>query len=533
MWEKSWRSQVWSHLDREWDIIIIGGGITGAGILREASRCGIKTLLVEAKDFASGTSSRSSKLVHGGFRYLKNFQFRVTMESVAERDNLLHEGKGLVHKLEVLFASQKGDKIPGWQMGIGLILYGLMAHRWQYSRSTVEALEKQYPLLNTSILQGGYPYFDAQTDDARLTLRVIREAVRSGGVAINYAEVIGLLRENSGKVCGVVLKDNSPDSHGATVEVKAKLVVNATGAWADELRDKINLPGRLRPLRGSHLVFSSERLPLISAVSLNHPRDGRPVFAFPWEGVTIAGTTDVDIDLPVCTDPVIGQEEAHYLLEFIQAAFPKQELTMKDVISTWSGIRPVINTGKTDPSKESREHAIWYENGLLTVTGGKLTTFRIMARDALRAARKVLPACPGTVMNLPVLDPLEMDTLVMLSEYDLTDDVVMRLAGRYGADSVEILPGVQPKAKEMIGVTPYLWAELDWAARSEGVVHLDDLLMRRVRLGILLPDGGRSMMAEIRTIVQAELYWNDMRWQNEEERYFNIWQNSYQINGDI
>jgi len=527
MWTQGWRDRTWSQLDSKWDLIVIGGGITGAGILREATRGGLKALLVEAEDFASGTSSRSSKLVHGGFRYLKNAQLKLTLESVGERERLLSQGKGLINRLGFLFTVLKTDPMPGWVFHLGLIIYDLMAGHWSHRSYDALDMRELCPPLTTPDLRGGYRYFDAQTDDARLVLRVIREAVRDGGTAINYAPAIELLRTDSSGVCGVVLRDAAPEGDGRTIEVQAPVVISATGAWADKLRTQIGQPARLRPLRGSHLLFPSQRLPITRAVSVMHPRDGRPVYAFPWEGVVLIGTTDVDQGPDLQVDPAISQVEAEYLLEFVQRVFPEQELSFEDVITTFSGIRAVVDTGKADPSKESREHVIWEENGLLTISGGKLTTFRVMARDALHAARQRLPDRKAFDRHLPVLDPVfeEAD----FSTYGLKPPEQLRLYGRYAADAPELLHGAQADELTPIEDSPYLWSELRWAARAEGVHHLDDLLLRRVRLGLLLPSGGLAQMARIRAIAQPELGWNDARWESELERYTSLRQRAYQL----
>jgi glycerol-3-phosphate dehydrogenase len=303
-------------------------------------------------------------------------------------------------------ANFKSDRLPSWLFGVGLTLYDLLAlkrgHRYYDSTGILELC----PQLNDREISGGYRYFDAETDDARLVLRVIREAVRDGGSALNYARVEGLIFSKLGKVCGVQIKDMDPDSMGRTAEAKSCVVINATGAWADQLRTltlqkNISQDGcpspRLRNLRGSHLIFPESKLPLNRAVCILHPKDGRPVFAFPWESVTIIGTTDVDHGQEVQTDPRISQTEAEYLLEAVTYTFPCLNLSLDDVQGTFSGIRAVVDTGKTDPSKESREHVLWNENGLITVTGGKLTTFRIMAHDTLRAARSYSLATPPLI----------------------------------------------------------------------------------------------------------------------------------------
>jgi glycerol-3-phosphate dehydrogenase len=525
-WTRGWRESAWSELDQEWDVVIIGGGITGAGILRQCAHAGLKAVLFEADDFASGTSSRSSKLVHGGMRYLKNAQVRVTLESVTEREYLLKQGRGLVNRLGFLYPCLEGDAMPGWVFGVGLTIYDLMARQWSHRSYDIEDMRELCPLLTTPALQRGFRFFDAQTDDARLVLRLIRESVSGGALALNYARVESLLKTNTGQVCGVVVCDTSGLLDRA-IEVHARVVINAAGAWADQLRAQVGCAPRLRPLRGSHLVFSCNRLPLTRAITFLHPKDGRPVFVLPWEGAVIFGTTDVDQGQDLVTDPSISGAEAEYLLDSLKFVFPTLELTFTDVTATFSGIRPVVNTGKSNPSEESREHVIWDENGLLTVSGGKLTTFRIMARDALKAVRRHLGHIPFDP-DVPVLDTLPVDAEQMLAEAHLPPAQCLRLLGRYGINSASALCSGKVDM-DIISTTPYLWAELRQAARAEAVVHLDDLLLRRVRLGILLPNGGQDQMPRIRSIVQAELGWDDERWQVEERSYQELWNRAYRL----
>jgi glycerol-3-phosphate dehydrogenase len=520
MWSRGWRDEVWSKVASEkWDVVVVGGGITGAGILAEAARIGLKALLVEAKDFASGTSSRSTKLVHGGLRYLREGQIRVTRESVVERERLMKEAQGLVEPLGFLFTTFDGDKMPGWMIGIGLAMYDTLAGKWAHQKQDKSALLNRVPPLDGSSVKGGYHYFDAQTDDARLVLRVMREAVLRGGTAMNYARAVDVLRTSDGKVRGVAVEDVS-GLRKRTVEVEARVVINATGAWADDLRVKVGAPKRLRPIRGSHLVIPAARLPLSQAISMFHPKDGRAVFAIPWEGVTIVGTTDVDHHEDMWGEPRISSKEIEYVLQSIQHAFPKQEVTAKDIRATWSGVRGVINTGASDPSKESREHALWQEDGLLTVTGGKLTTFRLMALETLRAAKKQLPEAKR-IKRDRILDAAGFDSLPADMDPVLRD----RLLGRHGTSAGAVL-GLQEKA-EKVADTWVLWSELRFAARDEAVVHLDDLLLRRARLGLLAKNGGMDEIGRIRAVAQPELGWDDARWAKEEAAYRKMWSEHY------
>jgi glycerol-3-phosphate dehydrogenase len=521
MWTQNWREVIWSKLDQEFDLIVIGGGITGAGILREAARAGLKAVLFEQGDFASGTSSRSSKLVHGGLRYLKNAQIKLTSESVHERDHLLKEGRGLVTPLPFVMANFRGDKIPGWVFGIGLTMYDILALKWNHAAYDPAGLRDLVPQFSAPDLDSGFRYFDAQTDDARLVLRVMQEAVKSGALALNYARVEGLLK-TKGRVSGVAIRDLALGST-KTTEVRARVVVSATGAWADEMRAQVGGPSRLRVLRGSHLFFPWSKLPLTRAVTFLHPKDGRPVFICPWEGVTLVGTTDVDHEAAPSTDLRISATEAEYLMDSVQRVFPALGLTLADTQSTLAGVRAVVDTGKADPSKESREFVLWNESGLLTVSGGKLTTFRLMAHTALRAVRAALPkhAIPRRTMR--VLDPLPPETLIC----NLPGDLRLRLLGRYGAEACNLVNAAHEGELAAIGSSPSLWAELRWAARTEGVVHLDDLLARRLRLNINLPGGGLNEMEKIRSIAQTELGWDDVRWEKEEATYHELWKKYY------
>ncbi len=524
MWKNDWRDEVWARLDGPWDLLIVGGGITGAGILREATRAGLKALLVEQRDFSWGTSSRSSKLVHGGLRYLKEGKVFLTLASVQERERLMDEGPGLIDPLGFLLATYKGDSPGRWTYGAGLSVYDLLALQWSHEYYSAEDFQMLAPHITADGLEGGFRYGDAQTDDARLVLRVILESVADGGAALNYARAEGLLRDpESGLVKGAIVRDVVGDR---TAEVRARAVINATGAWADRLRAAVGAPPRIRPLRGSHLIFAGWRLPVAQALSFLHPLDRRPVFIFPWEGITLVGTTDLDHDQPLDAEPQISPEEVAYLMAAVEAQFPALHLSLDDVVGTFAGVRPVIGTGKADPSKEARDHVVWEEAGLLTVTGGKLTTFRVIALDALRAVRPQLPDLPELDRDAPVLEPVDVP---LPGAEHLAEDLRRRLLGRYGAAAPELAQAARLVELEPIPGTKTLWAELRWAARAEGVVHLEDLLLRRTRLGLLLPEGGREILPEVRRICQPELGWDDARWEAEERAYLALLEDAYAL----
>lgn len=526
MWTTNWRDAIWNQLDTEWDILVIGGGITGAGILREAARLGLRILLVEQRDFAWGTSSRSSKLVHGGLRYLAQGKLGLTLASVREREHLLEDGPGLIDPLGFLMATHRGDHPGKWTYRAGLSLYDLMALQWTHRRFSAQEFQMLAPHITTEGLQGGFRYGDAQTDDARLTLRVIREAVRAGGVAINYVTAQDVLLDEAGQVIGARLVDGLT---GRAAEVRARAVISATGAWADHLRTQVGGEARIRPLRGSHLIFPLWRLPVAQAISFLHPVDRRPVFIFPWEGAALVGTTDLDHDDALDREPGISPQEVAYLMAAVEHQYPGRGLSLDDVIASYAGVRPVIGSGKADPSKESREHVVWQENGLLTVTGGKLTTFRVIALDALRAVRDRLPDMPKFQRHVPVLDAVDVALPVTDGALWLDMATRRRLLGRYGADAPALVAAAQPGELAPIPGTQALWAELRWAARDEGVVHLDDLLLRRVRLGLLLPEGGARIMDRVRAICQPELGWDDARWEAEETAYRALWRAHYSL----
>ncbi len=523
MWKKNWREEIWSNINQKWDIIIVGGGITGAGILREAAHLGLQSLLVEQRDFAWGTSSRSSKLVHGGLRYLKEGKIGLTMDSVRERQQLLKLAPGLVEPLDFLLATYDGDNPGRFIYSAGLTIYDLLALRWSHRYYRSQDFRFMAGQLSAEGLEGGYRYGDAQTDDARLVLRVISEGVHAGGTAINYTKATGMLRDEEGKACGLTLQEMES---GRKTDVFAPLIVNATGAWSDHLRSELAKEARIRPLRGSHLIFPGWRIPVAQAVSFLHPIDGRPVFLFPWHGVTLVGTTDVDYRDSLDEEPGITAKEVAYLMTAVEARYPLLNVKLDDIVATFAGIRPVIGSGKENPSDESRDHVIWEEDGLLTVTGGKLTTFRLVALDVLNKARQIDPQLPKVEKSHPLLKSIELD---LDNVVGLDEKTERRLIGYYGIEAPTLIKAAKSGELKPIPETNTLWAELRWAARAEGVVHLDDLLLRRVRLGLLVKNGGKAFLPQIQNICRQELGWSDERWRQEQKAYLDLWKRCYSL----
>ena len=521
VWNAAWREGALAELAaRDWDLIVIGGGISGAGILREAARRGWTCLLLEQRDFAWGTSSRSSKMVHGGLRYIAKGQLKLTRDSVCERQRLLQEAPGLVDPLSFVMAHYRGQ-FPGPKVFGGLLaLYDALAGKRNHLYYPLQELRYLAPGLKQDGLLGGTRFFDALTDDARLVMRVLGEARGDGGEALNGTKVVELLRDN-GRVVGLLAEDRES---GRSFNFRSRVVAQATGAWSDRLQGE---SGRehIRPLRGSHLLLPAWRLPVAHAFSFMHGADRRPVFVFPWEGATVVGTTDLDHCEPLDQEARISSEELEYLLAACVQQFPAAAITAGDVLSTWAGVRPVVSDGGAGrkPSDETREHALWIEPGCVTLAGGKLTTFRLLALEVLRACAGMLGRPlddqgseifrPGVLPPMPSLSPAQQ----------------RRLAGRHGRELPDLLALLEEVGSERVAGSDTLWVELAWAAQNELVLHLDDLLLRRTRLGLLLAEGAKAELPQIRALCQARLGWGDERWEQEERDYLQLWRSCYSL----
>jgi len=550
IWSPDWRDQEIETLKKgqaQWDVLIVGGGITGAGIYREAARLGLKVLLVEQQDFAWGTSSRSSKMVHGGLRYLGSGQFGLANDSVKERQSLMNELPGLVNPLPFMMGHYKG-MFPGpWIFDKLLAIYDFMAgrrYRHFFSKGIRDFL---VPGMNTKGLKGVTQFADAVTDDARLVLRVLHDGNKDGGVAFNYLKAVDTLKDG-GRVKGLALEDQLT---GGRFDVSAKVVINATGAWTDDLRQTLGQNKVIRPLRGSHLVVPFWRLPSAFSVSFFHSDDKRPVFVFPWEGVTVIGTTDLDHTQSSAKESSITGAEVSYLLDAANHQFPDADLSLDDVRATWSGVRPVLSktaskaagTEKLDtskpnkPSDEKREHAIWDDNGLISVAGGKLTTYRLIALDVLQKAASYLSIPAEKLKNSSHFEAVNVKASSSLSNRslssftELSSEAKKRLMGRHGLSAQSL---INQAIKSSVGLkkiasTETLLAELIWACQVESVQHLDDLLLRRTRIGLLLEDGALAVLDEVKQVCQQYLNWDDLKWQSERSRYLDIIQQHYSL----
>ncbi|MBW2616914.1 MAG: glycerol-3-phosphate dehydrogenase/oxidase [Deltaproteobacteria bacterium] len=512
-------------IKKNWDLIIIGGGITGAGIFRETVRMDLNVLLVEQQDFAWGTSSRSSKLVHGGLRYLKEGKIFLTRDSIKERERLLKEAPGLVESLGFWVPVYK-DRGPGkWTLEAGLSIYDVIAKKRQHKFYDVQEFVKLVPHIDQKGLTGAFHFFDAQVDDARLVLRLITEAIKSGGHALNYTLLETIDRNDQGQVVGVTIKDVETNE---TKVLSTSAVINATGCWAEKLHPSPKKNLHLRPLRGGHMIFPARVLPVDQAVSFIHPSDNRAVFMFPWEGAVIVGTTDLDHKEDLSIEPVITEEEVSYLTEGLHAVFPSLDISPKDCLSTIAGVRPVLSEGKLDPSQESREHVVWVDKGLVTITGGKLTTFRTLAFDALKAAKPFLPP-----VELPdAVEPgFTQSSMIPKQDLGLSPETWRNLLGRYGEHANDLVKEAALQDLKNIPGTRTLWAELPYAAKNENVRHLADLLLRRVRIGLLTPNGGREYLGRVRKLVAPVLPWDRKRWKKEISDYLDQWEYAHSIPG--
>lgn len=519
MIEANSREQLLTQLatDTQWDVIVIGGGVVGAGVFKYANQLGQKVLLLEQKDFAWGSSSRSSKMVHGGLRYIAQGQARLTRESVQERELLIEKAQGLVESTSYVFSHHRW-KYPGkLPFNILMWIYSHFSGHKQYRSLSAPDYTMLMPGTKQPRLKGGTQYVDALTDDARLVFRLIQEAKSHGGVALNYVKVASVIRDGD-RVTGVVAQ---PEEAGEPITLKARLVVNATGAWADKLDAQVIM----RPLRGSHILVPNWRLPVASVVTLLHPKDRRPVMIYPWQNATLIGTTDLDHDPDMDIEPSMSREELDYIYQAVEYEFPGTHLKDEDLLSSFAGVRPIVLDHPVDKkvsaSHEKREHSLFCQPGFITVTGGKLTTFRVIANHVMSKAADMLG----------LVKPLKDFTLFENVKADADKPYGDYLAGRYGrfveAFAAEFSQNVE--LMKPIRYSKTLWAELVFAARYEQVTHLDDLLLRRTRIGNILPQGGFDELDKIKALCAPVLDWSEDKWQQEMTRYRDIWTQHYSL----
>jgi glycerol-3-phosphate dehydrogenase len=487
-----------------WDMIVVGGGATGAGVAIDAASRGYEVLLLERSDFGKGTSSRSTKLVHGGVRYLEQGNVSLVMEALKERGLLLRNAPHLVRNLGFVVPNYDWWEAPFY--GVGLKLYNLLAGKHGFGASQFlsreETLER-LPNLNTEGLRGGVIYFDGQFDDSRLLINLVSTASEQGAVALNYAEVTGLSKDGDGFVNGVVVRDVES---GEEFAAGARVVVNATGPFADDLRRKADPAAEpmIAPSQGIHLVLDGEFLAGESAIMVPHTSDGRVLFAIPWHGHTLIGTTDTPVAEAV-PEPVAQEQEIEFVLQTASLYLAKKP-TRGDVRSVFAGIRPLVRAGdSSSTSALSRGHTIRIENsGMVTVCGGKWTTYRNMAEDCVNHAA----------------------TLGQLAERGcVTEHLNIHgfhsSASRFGrlevygsdAPAIQQLMDAEPSLAEPLHYDlPYTAAEVVWAVREEMARTVEDVLARRTRALFLNARAAIAMAPRVAQLMARELD-RDAEWE--------------------
>lgn len=479
------------------DLLILGGGITGAGVALDATLRGYRVALIDKGDFASGTSSVSSKLVHGGLRYLEHAEFHLVYEALHERGLLLQNAPHLVHPLRFVIPFYQGARVPPWQWRVGLTMYDLLAGSGNIHRSQplpLSSLEREFPDLQRTGLRGGAAYFDAQMDDARLGLEVIRSAMNEGAVVANYVEAVSF-EKNNGSITGARAVDRIQNTE---LVIRARQVLNATGPWIDNV---LQLAGdasgpMLQPTKGVHIVAPDRGL--TSAFLLLHPDDGRVFFVIPWLGKTLIGTTDTEFvhspDAIAVTD-----DDVAYLLKGFNHHFTTP-LEHASVLGSFVGLRPLLRARSSDPSSRSREFRVFASpSGLLSVAGGKYTTYRQMAQTVTdRIANQLGKRRPCRTRHYRLDGTPQQSWAVfarstitqLMREHSLLEASARHLVYRYGRRAAEVAGYLvkQPElARPIVPGEPDILAELSYQRDHEMALHPADHLLRRTRLGLFHP----------------------------------------------
>jgi len=498
------------------DLVVIGGGITGAGVAWDSALRGVRTVLFEARDYASGTSSRSSKLVHGGLRYLEQFEFGLIYEAVNERRRLRRLARHLVRPLGFVFGRYRGQKPPLALLRLGLWIYeglvGFRVDRLHRKLSPAEATAK-IPGLAQTDLQGAVYYFDAKAADARLTWEVILGARQAGAQTYNYAPVEHVERLDDGTWAVTA----HVQGRGA-LTVRARTVVAAVGPWGNEALCRFfpELPVAVRPTKGIHLVLPADRLPVKDALVMQHPRDGRVTFVIPGRSFVYVGTTDTDYEGPL-DEPGVTADDVDYLLEVLAVYFPDLHFTHADVTATWSGLRPLVQESGKSAYQISREHQLTeMASGFWSIEGGKLTTFRVMAEQAVdavvghlllvdagrdfepvRTKREPLPGGRGLVGEA------DLALWIRQTAAQLDDDETLarHLVFTYGSRVLEVLPYIEQAPARIVPEQPYTEGEIRFLAEQEEVIELEDLMLRRTEIYYRDPGNGLVQAERIAEII--------------------------------
>jgi glycerol-3-phosphate dehydrogenase len=485
---------------KPWDIIVVGGGATGVGVAIDAASRGYDVLLLEQSDFGKGTSSRSTKLAHGGVRYLEQGNIGLVMEALKERGLLLQNAPHLVHDLAFVVPNYDWWEAPFY--GLGLKLYELLAGKYGFGKSRLLSRDetlKRIPTLKTDGLRGGAIYYDGQFDDARLLIHMVFTAFEQGATLLNYVEVTGFTKDSQDFVNGILVRDAET---GEELRASAKVVINATGAFSDRLRQKAlpSAAAMIKPSQGIHLVFGPEFLQADSAVLVPHTSDGRVLFAIPWHGHTLVGTTDTPVETAELEPIAMGQE-----IEFVLATagqYLEKAPRREDVLSVFAGIRPLVRSGGSIATAAlSRDHVIHIDtSGLMTIAGGKWTTYRHMAEDCVDQAATLaqLPDAACVTQHLKIHgfhdDSRQLGDLAV-----------------YGSDAAEILKLAESDPKlggKLHPALPYTRAEVIWAVRQEMARTIEDVLARRMRALFLNAKAALEMAPEVAELMAGELGWD-------------------------
>ena len=498
------RTEMWQRIEahpQPWDMIVVGGGATGVGVAIDAASRGYDVLLLEQSDFGKGTSSRSTKLAHGGVRYLEQGNIGLVMQALKERGLLLQNAPHLVHDLAFVVPNYDWWEAPFY--GLGLKLYQLLAGKYGFGTSRILSREEtleHLPTLKQEGLRGGAIYYDGQFDDARLLIHMVVTASEQGAALLNYVEVTGLTKDAQGFVNGVTARDVET---GNEFRADAKVVVNATGAFSDLLRLKAepSAESMIVPSQGIHLVFDASFLQGESAVMVPHTSDGRVLFAIPWHGHTLVGTTDTPI-AAATIEPIAMEEEIEFILA-TAAQYLTKAPTRGDVLSVFAGIRPLVRaTGVASTASLSRDHVVHIDrSGLVTICGGKWTTYRHMAEDCVDQAATLaqLPDRPCVTSHLSIhgfhAETKQLGPLAV-----------------YGSDAYEICKLIEidaTLAEPLHAALPYVKAEIVWAVRHEMARTVEDVLARRTRSLFLNARAALAMAPVVADLMASELNWGE------------------------
>jgi glycerol-3-phosphate dehydrogenase len=513
----------------ELDVLVIGGGVTGAGAALDAVTRGLRVGLVEARDYASGTSSRSSKLFHGGLRYLEQFNFGLVFEALKERRLILNKlAPHLAKPVRFMYPLQRKG-IDRAYAGLGIGVYdvfgagrGVPHHLRHWSKRKTFS---EFPSADRQALHGAVVFYEGQVDDARHTMMLARTAARYGALVANSARVVGFIREQD-RVAGVRVKDLES---GEDVEIRAKQTINAAGAWIDEIQEQLGGRGqfRVRASKGVHIVVPRNRINSTTGVVTRTEKS--LLFIIPWGSHWVIGTTDTDWTLDLA-HPAASQADIDYILEHANVLLA-DKLTRDDVVGVYAGLRPLLAGESDSTSKLSREHAVASPvRGLVMVAGGKYTTYRVMAKDAVNAAVHGLGRSdvPGSCTeDVPLIGADGYQALwhgreILAQRVGLRVGQVEHLLDRYGSLIEEILTLIEEDpelATPLASAEEYLKAEAVYAASHEGALHLDDILARRTRISIETPDRGVAAAEEVADLVAPSLGWDTATATREVEHY--------------